>query len=100
MPMTPIAIFHARGRMHADATPVDFARRCPDAPMPVAGQPQARSTVKSTMFVVVLVFSLIATGANAQRSPDTLGKIKAAKSINVAFSGDSLPFSYVGDGNK
>ena len=56
--------------------------------------------MKSTVFVVVLVFSLIATGADAQRGPDTLGKIKAAKSINVAFSGDSLPFSYVGEGNK
>ncbi len=32
--------------------------------------------------------------------PDTLAKIKAAKGINVAFSGDSLPFSFVGDGNK
>src|SRR5207247_4525316 len=37
---------------------------------------------------------------DAQRGSDTLGKIKAAKSINVAFSGDSLPFSYVGEGNK
>src|SRR5205823_9329247 len=55
---------------------------------------------KSIMFVVVLVLSLIAAGADAQRGPDTLGKIKAAKSINVAFSGDSLPFSYVGEGNK
>jgi ABC-type amino acid transport substrate-binding protein len=33
--------------------------------------------------------------AHAQGSPDTLAKIKAAKQINVAFSGDSLPFSYV-----
>ena len=56
--------------------------------------------MKSIMFVVVLVLSLIAAGADAQRGPDTLGKIKAAKSINVAFSGDSLPFSYVGEGNK
>jgi ABC-type amino acid transport substrate-binding protein len=38
--------------------------------------------------------------AAAQNAPDTLGKIKAAKQINVAFSGDSLPFSYVGKGNK
>ena len=32
--------------------------------------------------------------------PDTLAKIKAAKQINVAFSGDSLPFSFVGNDNK
>jgi polar amino acid transport system substrate-binding protein/glutamate/aspartate transport system substrate-binding protein len=32
--------------------------------------------------------------------PDTLAAIKAAGRINVAFSGDSLPFSYVGDGNR
>jgi ABC-type amino acid transport substrate-binding protein len=43
---------------------------------------------------------LLAAGATAQSAPNTLGKIKAAKAINVAFSGDSLPFSYVADGNK
>ena len=32
--------------------------------------------------------------------PDTLATIKAARQINVAFSGDSLPFSFVGDGNQ
>src|SRR5438067_13427637 len=42
----------------------------------------------------------MAAGASAQRAPDTLAKIKATKSINVAFSGDALPFSYVGEGNK
>src|SRR5437868_11596778 len=60
----------------------------------------ARPIVKFIVFVVVLGCSLVATGAAAQRGPDTLGKIKAAKTINVAFSGDSLPFSYVGEGNK
>jgi ABC-type amino acid transport substrate-binding protein len=45
--------------------------------------------------------TLTAPPALAQRTaPDTLGKIKAAKQINVAFSGDSLPFSFVGEGNK
>ncbi len=34
------------------------------------------------------------------RFPNTLGKIKAAKAINVAFSGDSLPFSFVGPNNE
>lgn len=56
--------------------------------------------MKSTVLAAVLALGLIATGALAQRAPDTLGKIKSAKAINVAFSGDSLPFSYVGDGNK
>ncbi len=39
-------------------------------------------------------------GAMAQSAPGTLGKIKAAKAINVAFSGDSLPFSFVGANNQ
>ena len=56
--------------------------------------------MKSIVLAAVVAFSLIATGAAAQRAPDTLGKIKAAKAINIAFSGDSLPFSYVGEGNK
>ncbi|MFO1414489.1 MAG: amino acid ABC transporter substrate-binding protein [Burkholderiales bacterium] len=43
--------------------------------------------------------SLIAGGAMAQ-VPNTLAKIKAAKAINVAFSGDSLPFSFVGPNNE
>ena len=44
--------------------------------------------------------ALASTGALAQRAPDTLAKIKAAKSITVAFSGDSLPFSYVESDNQ
>jgi ABC-type amino acid transport substrate-binding protein len=32
----------------------------------------------------------------AAATPDTLARIKAAKAITVAFSGDSLPFSFVG----
>ena len=57
--------------------------------------------MKSIVLAAVVALSLFATGAVAQRAaPDTLGKIKAAKAINVAFSGDSLPFSYVGEGNK
>ena len=34
----------------------------------------------------------------AHAAPDTLAKIKAAKAINVAFSGDSIPFSFVESG--
>jgi len=56
--------------------------------------------VKSNALAAFFALLLIATGALAQRTPDTLGKIKSAKTINVAFSGDSLPFSYVADGNK
>ena len=55
--------------------------------------------------LLVALIALVATGtlasaAFAQRAPDTLAKIKAAGSINVAFSGDSLPFSYVGPNNQ
>lgn len=56
--------------------------------------------MKSTLFVLVVASFALVPDASAQRAPDTLGKIKAAKTINVAFSGDSLPFSYVGEGNK
>ena len=56
--------------------------------------------VKSVVLVVFVALSVAAGGAVAQRAPDTLAKIKAAKTINVAFSGDSLPFSFVGEGNK
>ena len=41
---------------------------------------------------------LFAAGAHAQQAPNTLGKIKAAKVINVAFAADSLPFSFVDKG--
>ena len=42
-----------------------------------------------------LAVALASSAALAQRAPDTLAKIKAAKAITVAYSGDSLPFSYV-----
>ncbi|MET0441588.1 MAG: amino acid ABC transporter substrate-binding protein [Casimicrobiaceae bacterium] len=54
----------------------------------------------SLLALVIASIALAAPDASAQRAPDTLSKIKAAKTINVAFSGDSLPFSYVGEGNK
>jgi len=63
-----------------------------------------RFPLKPTLVAIVLASFALAplTDAAAQRAPapDTLGKIKSAKAINVAFSGDSLPFSFVGDGNK
>jgi ABC-type amino acid transport substrate-binding protein len=36
----------------------------------------------------------------AQQVPNTLGKIKAAKAINVAYSADSLPFSFAEAGKE
>ena len=56
--------------------------------------------MKSIVLAAVVALSLTGTAAVAQSAPDTLAKIKSAKTINVAFSGDSLPFSYVAEGNK
>lgn len=54
--------------------------------------------------IPLLVLAGIATagGAIAQASsrPDTLAKIRAAKTIQVAFSGDSLPFSFVAENGR
>jgi ABC-type amino acid transport substrate-binding protein len=56
--------------------------------------------VKRVLLGIIAV-ALVGTGsAGAQAPANTLAKIKAAKSINVAFSGDSLPFSFVGPGNE
>jgi ABC-type amino acid transport substrate-binding protein len=41
-----------------------------------------------------------ASAMAAPAAPDTLAKIKAAKQINVAFSGDSLPFSFVAENKR
>jgi ABC-type amino acid transport substrate-binding protein len=48
----------------------------------------------------MLVLFLLSGGALAQGTPDTLAKIKAAKAITVAFSADSLPFSFVDTNNQ
>jgi len=56
--------------------------------------------VKSLLIGMFAAAALIAGGAVAQTAPNTLGKIKAAKTINVGFSGDSLPFSFVGPNNE
>lgn len=48
-------------------------------------------------FLLVAIFAataMVAGGAAAQATPNALAKIKAAKAINVAYSPDSLPFSY------
>lgn len=49
---------------------------------------------------MVVVASLLAGGVEAQTAPNTLARIKATKAINVGFSGDSLPFSFVGPNNE
>jgi len=56
--------------------------------------------VKRTLIVVLAAAVTLSSTAFAQRVPDTLAKIKAAGSISVAFSGDSLPFSYVEKNNQ
>ena len=56
--------------------------------------------MKSVLIGIVVAASLIASGAQAQSGANTLGKIKSAKAINVAFSPDSLPFSFVGPNNQ
>ncbi len=43
---------------------------------------------------LTIAAGLTAGGAAAQSGPNTLGKIKTAKAINVAYSPDSLPFSF------
>jgi len=52
------------------------------------------------ILLALFVAAGFAGGAMAQSAPGTLGKIKAAKAINVAFSGDSLPFSFVDANNQ
>ena len=57
--------------------------------------------MKRSSLTVLLVVALLPLGALAQQTvPNTLAKIKAAKSITVAFAGDSLPFSYVEANNQ
>ncbi len=43
---------------------------------------------------------LLAGLATAQPAPDALARIKAARTINVGYSTDSLPFSFVGQDKK
>jgi len=56
--------------------------------------------VKRIALALFVMVGLAASGAIAQTAPNTLGKIKTAKAINVAFSGDSLPFSWVASNNQ
>jgi ABC-type amino acid transport substrate-binding protein len=56
--------------------------------------------MKRFLIGALVAGSLFATGAIAESVPNTLGKIKAAKTINVAFAGNALPFSFVGTNNE
>ena len=56
--------------------------------------------VKQFLVALIVAASLAAAGAMAQTGPNTLGKIKAAKAINVAYSADSLPFSFAGPNSE
>jgi len=56
--------------------------------------------VKTLLAILCLAMAGLAPTAHAQKAVDTLAKIKAAQSITVAFSGDSLPFSYVERDNQ
>ena len=55
---------------------------------------------KSIAVSLIAAAALVAGHAAAQTGPNTLGKIKAAKSINVAYSPESLPFSFTGANNE
>lgn len=56
--------------------------------------------MKRFLIWALVAGSLFATGAIADSVPNTLGKIKAAKVINVAFADNALPFSFVGTNNE
>ena len=56
--------------------------------------------IKTFLTALIVAISLIGGTATAQTGSGTLGKIKAAKAINVAYSPDSLPFSFAGPNNE
>jgi len=43
---------------------------------------------------LALALALVAPAVAAENAPDTLGRIKSAKAITVAYAGDSLPFAF------
>ncbi len=56
--------------------------------------------MKRILSLLFIASCICAPAAFAQGAPNTLAKIKTAGSITVAFSGDSLPFSYVETNNQ
>jgi len=49
---------------------------------------------------LVAALGAVQCAAQAQVVPDTLGRIRAAKRIDVAYSTDSPPFSFAGEGKR
>jgi glutamate/aspartate transport system substrate-binding protein len=56
--------------------------------------------VNRSSIALFVAVSMLATAVAAQQAPNTLGKIKSAKAINVAYSADSLPFSFAEAGKE
>jgi len=56
--------------------------------------------VKRFLAALIVAAGLVAVGATAQTTSNTLAKIRSAKAINVAYSADSLPFSFAGANNE
>lgn len=58
------------------------------------------SPVRFAASAVAFAVAFFAVPVSAQSMPDTLGKIRAAGQINVAYSPDSIPFSATGPDGK
>jgi glutamate/aspartate transport system substrate-binding protein len=56
--------------------------------------------VKRFLAALIVAAGLVAVGATAQTTSNTMAKIRSAKAINVAYSADSLPFSFAGANNE
>ena len=56
--------------------------------------------IKTLLVALIVAATLMGGTATAQTGSGTLGKIKSAKAINVAYSPDSLPFSFAGPNNE
>jgi len=56
--------------------------------------------IKTLLAALIVATSLMGGMATAQTGSGTLGRIKSAKVINVAYSPDSLPFSFAGPNNE
>jgi ABC-type amino acid transport substrate-binding protein len=59
----------------------------------------SRESIVKRLLIAIVASVLLAPAAFAQYASPTLAKIKTAHSITVAYSADSLPFSYK-DGNN
>ncbi len=55
---------------------------------------------KRILVALFVAVGLVAGAASAQTSTDALAKIRSTKAINVAYSPESLPFSFPGPGNE